>query len=419
MSSSDDFSQTRVHEETSALLTGLRVLQVLPALDSGGVERGTVDIARALNKAGARAFVVSSGGRLSSVLEEMGTTVETLPVHSKNPFVMILNIWRLKKIIRKHDINVVHARSRAPAWSAFFAARLADVPFVTTYHGTYNGKSRIKRFYNSVMARSDVVIANSSFIAEHIGERYPAAKERVVTIPRGVDLAVFDPENVSEERIAHFRKACRLSARDQRLIVLLPGRLTAWKGHDVLLDAMIALQKNPPADLPAFVCVFLGDSQGRHFKVLLAQRLTTEGLQSQVRIAGHYDDMPAAYAGSDIVISPSIEPEAFGRVAIEAQAMRKPVIATDHGGARETVITVNDEAHPAQDSQATGLRIQPGDAEAVAQALYAFLCMGAEARDRMGARGRAHIGEHFSLANMCSQTLAAYIWVLRKKETQA
>lgn len=402
-------------KSTAEILAGLHVLQILPSLESGGVEQGTLDIASALIQAGAKADVAAMGGRLVGSLEKEGATFHALPVHSKNPLVMIANVARLRRLIRRQGINIVHARSRAPAWSALLAARLAGVPFVTTYHGTYTEQSFFKRLYNSVMARGDLVIANSLFISEQIKTRYKLPSERIIEIARGVDLSQYDPKEISPERVQKFREACGLSPQDNQMVILMPGRLTAWKGHEVMIEALALLRMSAPADLAPFICICLGDHQSRHFKMILSKRIETEGLKPYMRLAGYYNDMPAAYAGSDIVVSPSVEPEAFGRVAIEAQAMMKPVIAADHGGARETIIAPSlGTVIAAGEDHISGLRVKPGDPNALAEALYELLRLAPEKRESIGANGRRHVSAHFSLVSMCERTLAVYVWLARK-----
>jgi glycosyltransferase involved in cell wall biosynthesis len=395
-------------KSTAEILTGMHVLQVVPTLEAGGVEQGTLDVARMLVRVGARASVASWGGRLVGELQQRGGHFHKLPVHSKNPLVMVANIQRLARLIRAENVTLIHARSRAPAWSALAAAWLRKIPFVTTYHGTYSDKSSMKRFYNSVMTRGDIVIANSDFIAAHIRERHHVDDIRLVTIQRGVDLDHFDPSMVSPQRIENFRRFCGIDPDDRRFIILLPGRLTEWKGQNIMIDALARLQKLGASPTRGFLCVCIGDPQGRSgFEAFLKTRIAGLSMQSHMRIVGHFDDMPAAYAGADIVVSPSLEPEAFGRVAIEAQAMMKPIIAADHGGARETVIDGNDN-----ESAMTGLRVPPGDSDALAQALWHLLRLTPEERASIGLRGRRHVEAHFSLVKMCEKTLAVYVWLL-------
>ncbi len=366
------------------------VLQVLPGLGHGGAERSTVDVAAALVAAGGRAIVASGGGPLVPELERAGATHVALPAQSKNPWVMARNLGRLTQIIGQFGVDIVHGRSRAPAWSAWAAARRTGRPFVTTFHGTYNFGNPAKRWYNSVMTRGDRVIANSRFIADHIRANYRVDAARLRVIPRGIDLARFDAERIAGERLDRLAQAWELP--EGAPVVMLPGRLARWKGQAVLIDALGRLGRR---DLR---CLLVGAEQGRGgYRRELEARARRLGLQAVVRIAGHCDDMPAAYLLADVVVSASTDPEAFGRVAVEAQAMGRPPIATAHGGAAETVI----------DGE-TGWLVPPGDAEALAGALERALALGQAAREALAGRAIAHVREHFGRDLMCARTIALY-----------
>jgi glycosyltransferase involved in cell wall biosynthesis len=370
------------------------ILQIIPALDAGGAERTTIDIARALSRDGFTALVASEGGRLEPQLSAAGGELIRLPAGAKAPHIVIANALRLAKIIRERNVKVVHARSRAPAWSALMAARRTGTPFVTTYHGIYNARHPLKRFYNSVMARGDAVIANSQWTAAHVAAEYHIARARLHVIPRGVDLAQFDPAGIAPDRVAEQRAQWSAGADD--LVVLLPGRLTRWKGQLVFVDALARLAR--AGSLPRLRAVMVGDAQGRaSYESELRNAISAAELGDRVFVAGHADEMPLAYLAADIVVSASIEPEAFGRVAAEAGAMGRPVIATDHGGARETVLP-----------GLSGILTRPGDAEELAQAILRLAALGTQERAEMGARGRAHIVENFSLERMCADTIALY-----------
>jgi glycosyltransferase involved in cell wall biosynthesis len=370
------------------------VLQVLPALGAGGVERGTIDIAAALTAAGWRAVVASSGGPLVREVERAGATHLTLPVESKNPLVMRANIDRLAEAIRAHDIDIVHARSRAPAWSARGAAARCGIHFVTTFHGTYNARNPLKKTYNAIMTKGERVIAISGFIGEHVVADYGAARGRVVVIPRGIDLATFDRAAVSPERMIRLAQTWRLD--DGIPVVMLPGRLTEWKGQSVLIEAIARLGRHD------IRCILVGDDQGRAgYKKRLEEEIARHGLEHVVHIVGHCNDMPAAYMLADVVVSASTDPEAFGRVAAEAQALGRLVVATDHGASRETVI-----------DNVTGWLVAPGDAQALAEGLRLALAAGPAAREAMTARGIAHAHKNFAKERMCAQTLAVYEEVL-------
>lgn len=370
------------------------ILQVVPALDAGGVERTTIDIAAALARAGFTALVASEGGRLEPELRAAGGELISLQAASKSPLTIAGNIARLTAVVRGRGVKLVHARSRAPAWSASMAARRAHVPFVTTYHGIYNAGNPVKRLYNSVMARADAVIANSEWTARHVRAEHRVAPGKLHVIPRGVDLARFDPGGFAPDRVAGQRAAW--GAGDDDIVVLLPGRLTRWKGQRVLIDALALLRRD--GMLGNIRAVMTGDAQGRAgYEGELRAALAAAGLDGRATLLGHTSDMPLAYLAADIVLSASTDPEAFGRVAAEAGAMGRPVIATDHGGARETVVAGE-----------TGLLARPGDARDLAQAIAALAGLDAQARAEMGARGRAHIVARYSLERMCADTLAVY-----------
>lgn len=370
------------------------VLQVLPRLESGGVERGTVDIAQALVAAGWGAVVVSSGGTMVHELERVGATHVTLPVDAKNPIVIRRNIRRLAEVIERYRVDLVHARSRAPAWSAFYAARRAGRPFVTTFHGVYNDGTRLKHWYNAIMTRGERVIAISDFVADHLIERYGVAPERIRVIPRGIDLQRFDPARVSPERMISLARAWRLP--DGVPVIMLPGRITRWKGQAVLIEAIAELGRR---DL---CCLLVGSDQGRNaYRRELHNLIRARGLEGVVRSVGDCRDMPAALMLADVVVSASTDPEAFGRVIAEAQAMGRPVVASDHGGARETVI-------PGE----TGWLVPPGDATALAHALASLIDLDAAERGALAARAIAHVRARFNREAMCRDTLAVYAEVL-------
>jgi glycosyltransferase involved in cell wall biosynthesis len=367
------------------------VLQVLPSLITGGVERGTVEIAQAITQADATAIVASAGGPLVRQIERAGGLHITLPLTTKSP----LGIWRnaaaLEAVIRDQKVSLVHARSRAPAWSAWLACQRTGVPFVTTYHGTYSEGFPFKRRYNSIMARGRIVIAASHFIANLITTRHRLDPGRIRIIPRGVDLTVFDPATISGSRIAKLATAWRLP--DGVRTVVLPGRLTSWKGHAVLLEAIARLGR------PDIMCILVGSDQGRHAYATELQRQATRlGIADRLRIVGQCDDMPAAYALSDVVVHASIQPEAFGRVVIEAQAMGRPVIASDLGGPVETV------SH-----NETGWRVKPNDPDALAAAISIALDLDPTERQALGQRARASVP---TIQAMQDATLDVYKTVL-------
>lgn len=374
------------------------VLQIVPSLDTGGAERGTVDMAEAMAADGFAALVASAGGRMEAELAAVGGELVRLPAASKSPATILANAMRLKHIIAARNVRLVHARSRAPAWSGLIAARLAGVPFIATYHGIYAAKNGLKRWYNSVMVRGAAVIANSQWTADHIAAEYGDRFARIVVIPRGIDVERFDPAMVAPERVAALR--AQWGVQDGDLVVLLPGRLTRLKGQLVLVEALAQMKRS--GDLDSIRAVLAGDAQGRDaYETELLHSIETAGLGGRVIIAGHVSDMAAAYQAADIVVSASIYAESFGRVPVEAAAMGKPVIATDHGGARETVL-----------AGASGLLTAPGDAAALAGALKKLTRLDTQDRQAMGATGRAHVLAHYTRARMCAATLALYHEIL-------
>lgn len=366
------------------------ILQVLPALVTGGVERGTVDIAKAIAHAGGRAIVASSGGPMTYELTRNGAEHVELPLESKNPLVMRANILRLAELIQKESVQIIHARSRAPAWSAWYAAQRTGVRFITTFHGTYAHGNAVKRHYNSIMTRGERVIAISQFIAGHIHQVYGVPTARIRIIPRGVDVARFDPDIVSPERVVGQAEKWRLP--DGQPVVMLPGRLTRWKGQTVFIDAIGRLARDDVQ------CLIVGDDQGRtDYRRELEGEIESRGLAGRIHVIEHCDDMPAAYKLTDVVVSASTEPEAFGRVVAEAQSLGRPVIATDHGGARETVI-------PGE----TGWLVTPNDPQALADTILEVLNQSGQDRAALAERSMAHIRRNYSNDVMCASTLDVY-----------
>ncbi|MDX2073538.1 MAG: glycosyltransferase family 4 protein [Alphaproteobacteria bacterium] len=365
------------------------ILQVLPALSSGGVERGTVEIARAIQQAGGRALVASSGGKMMYQLFRLGAEHITLPLDSKNPFTVWRNARALVGIIREHGVDIVHARSRAPAWCAWLAAYKTGCRFVTTFHGTYGIQNRFKHRYNSVMVKGERVIAISNFIAEHIKANYAVDPANIRIIHRGVDLNLFTPDLFSHQRMDALIKEWRLPM--ELPVILFPGRITRWKGQDVFLRALAALPHRH------FFAVILGDDKkGGSYRGELESLITELGLEEHVRFAEHTQHITEAYMLARVVVATSIEPEAFGRVVLEAQAMGKPVIATSHGGPQETVIHGE-----------TGLLVPPGDVGALAAAIENVMGLD-ETMQQHIARDARKQAERFSLDTMCEKTLAVY-----------
>ncbi len=370
----------------------LTVLQVLPELRTGGVERGTVEITAALHQAGHRALVASAGGYLESDLSYAGGEHLRLPtMKSKNPWIILENANRLAKIIREQKVDIVHARSRAPAWSARIAAKKTGCHFITTFHGVYNINAPLKRNYNAIMTKGERVIAVSHFVRDHILANYKVDPARVTVIHRGANLQKFSPDKVVPGRVAQVAKEWRLP-EELHPLILMPGRITRWKGQDVLIKA---LAKLPHRD---FFCLLVGDDE-RHpdYAAELKELIEALGLEGHVRMVGNTKFMPEAYVLSSLVVAPSIEPEAFGRVPIEAQAMGKPVIATRHGGAMETVREYE-----------TGWLVTPGDVDDLARALNEALSMDAATRQVIEYNALWNARHHFSTETMCQRTLQVY-----------
>ena len=371
------------------------VLQVLPRLVTGGAERGTVDIAVTLSEAGGTPLIASEGGQMEYELKRAGVRHIKLPLASKNPLVIRRNVGRLASVIEEHDVDIVHARSRAPAWSAYLAAKKTGRHFVTTFHGTYKSTSPLKRYYNSIMVKSERVIATSEFIARHIRETYKVDPARVRVIRRGVDLDRFDPERVSAERVIQLANRWRVT--DGVPLVMLPGRLARWKGHDTLIEALKAL-----GDIE-LLCVIVGSDQDRAtYRGELEKLIARSGQSGRVFLPGHCDDMPAAYMLADVVICASTKPEAFGRVVSEAQAMGCPVVTSDHGGTREQAL-----------GSRSAFLFPPSDAAGLAEMIRVALALDAGERERLAAEARAYVVANFDKRHMCAATLAIYQEILR------
>lgn len=375
------------------------ILQVLPALGgSGGVERGTVEVAGCITAHGWTSLVASNGGERIYQLQRAGAKHFEFPLQSKNPFVMYANIGRLAKLIRDQKVSLVHARSRAPAWSAYFACKRTGIPFVTTFHGTYGAKGGLKRAYNAVMAKGVRVIAISAFIAGHLKQIYGAQGDKIRVIHRGVDLDSFDQAKVSAERVVKLSNDWRLE--DGCPVIMLPGRLTRWKGQTVFIEAIAQLGRKD------IRCVLVGSDQGRTgYRKELERLITQHDLSSVVRIVDHCNDMPTAYMLSDIVVSASTDPEAFGRVVVEAQSLGRLVVAPNHGGACETI-----------EPGATGWLVPPGDKDALAKALAEALSLDKEERQAYADRSIASVRKDFSKASMCAKTLKVYEEVLTQSD---
>jgi glycosyltransferase involved in cell wall biosynthesis len=375
-------------------------MQIVPRLDTGGAELAAIEIAAAVVAAGGRALVATEGGRMTDRIAAAGGRVVPFPAATKNPVELRRNAARLASLVRREGVDLLHARSRAPAWSALWAARRTGCPFVTTYHGAYAENGPIKRLYNSVMARGDVVIANSRYTADLVRQRYGTSPDRIVVIPRGVDILHFSPASITPERIAAMRRRWGLAPGTP--VVLQAARLTSWKGQRILIDAFATVAAE--GRLGDAVLVLAGDAQGRDaYAESLKQQAVATGIGDRLRLVGHVDDIAAAYAAALVTVVASVEPEAFGRAAAEALAAGCPVIATDHGAPPEIVL-----ATPAvAEKDITGWLAPPTAAD-LAAALRTAFSLSATERAEMGRRAAVDMARRFTLDRMKQQTLAVY-----------
>ena len=377
--------------------SNIKVLQVIPKLGYGGAETGCYDIAHYLTENGCESFIVTSGGELTKFVDKKKVKLIKLPVHSKNPLLILINTIFLIGIIIFFKISIVHARSRAPAWSCLFATKLTNRKFVTTFHGTYNFNGKLKKFYNSVMVRSDLVIAGSNFIFSHIKENYSeylSSQKKFLVIFRGINVDYFD----SSTKLEHDEKNLlqKWNINDEKKIILMPGRLTSWKGQELFIEAINLVKIE--LGYEAFHAVILGNDQGRDLYKKKLIRLTEQyHLTNQIKFIDHCNDMALAYKVSDIIVSASIEPEAFGRVAVEAQSMQKLIIASNIGGSNETI---NDEK--------TGFLFKSGNAESLSKKIIRGLTMDEIAINQIGKEGRNNIIKKFNVEKMCFSTYSEY-----------
>jgi len=377
------------------------ILQIIPELDTGGAEMSAVEIAGAIVRAGGRALVLSEGGRLAPRISAAGGEFVPFAAATKNPIHMLWNARVIRRMIEEEGVDLVHARSRAPAWSAMMAARRAKKPFVTTYHGAYNEKTSLKRAYNAVMAKGDIVIANSEYTKRLIEQRYGTPPERIRVIHRGVDGGEFDPATVSRQRKAALQAMWNLAPGTR--VILHPARLTSWKGQSTVIEAARLLKER--GGLDRTLVVLAGDAQGRTaYRQKLESEIEAASLAAEVILPGHVDDMPAALAIAHLAVVASTEPEAFGRVATEAQVMGCPVIATDIGAPPET-IAAPPRVAPGEE---TGWLVPPGDAARLAEAMAEALSLTAKEREDLAARSRARVLARFSLDGMRRETLDVY-----------
>lgn len=390
-------------------MPGPTILQIIPKLDTGGAEISTLEIVDALVKCGATALVATEGGRLMGEVEKLGGEIVPMAAATKNPLTMWANSGKLAALIRQRSVGIIHARSRAPAWSALIAARRTGIPFVTTYHGAYGGTSGLKNAYNGVMARGDAVIANSAYTAKLITERHAPPAGRVRIIHRGVDLAKFDPKAIPADRLAALKASWGVP--EGRPIILQAARLASWKGHHTVIEAIHLLAQR--GQLGEAVVVMAGDAQGRDgYREGLIARIQDYGLESRILLPGHCADMPGAFALADLAVVASTEPEAFGRAVTEASSMGAPVIATDIGAPPETVKI-------APDAERTGWLVPPGDAEALAQGIATAFALTSADRAALRVRARAHVAASFSVERMQLATMTVYDELLGTSLAQA
>jgi len=377
--------------------SNLKVLQVIPKLGYGGAETGCYDIAHYLTENNCESFIVTSGGELLKYVDKTKVKIFRLPVQSKNPFLIFFNAIILIGIILFNNITIVHARSRAPAWSCLFATKVTGRKFVTTFHGTYNFKSNLKKIYNSIMIRSNLIIAGSNFIFSHIKENYSKylnEKKKLMVIFRGINVDYFDPSTKIENDEKKLLKSWNIE-KDKK-IILMPGRLTSWKGQEVFIEAINLV--NIELGYEAFFAVILGSDQGRElYKKKLIRMSEQYRLSKQIRFIDHCKDMALAYKVSDIVISASVEPEAFGRVAVEAQSMEKPIIASNIGGSNETII-----------DEKTGFLFEAGNAKSLSDKILKILNLDETSLKSFGIEGRKNIIQKFNVEKMCFSTYSEY-----------
>ena len=375
----------------------IKVLQVIPRLGYGGAETGCYDLAHYLPENNCSSFIVTSGGELIKFIDKKKVKLIRLPVHSKNPLLMFLNSIILIFIILIYNISIVHARSRAPAWSCLLATKITGRKFVTTFHGTYNFKSSIKKFYNSIMLKSDLVIAGSNFIFSHIKDNYSkylSHNKKFLVIFRGINTEYFDPTTTLEHDENKLLKNWGLNRGKK--IVLMPGRLTSWKGQELFIESINLVNKE--LGYEAFYGIILGSEQGRKvYKKKLERLVEQYRLNNQVKFIENCKNMPLAYKVSDIIVSASIEPEAFGRVAVEAQCMKKPIIASNIGGSKETIVKDN-----------TGIFFESGNAQSLSSKIIEILQLDETTLKSMGNEGRKNVIKKFNIEKMCSTTLTEY-----------
>jgi len=379
------------------MVSKFKVLQVIPKLGYGGAETGCYDLAHYLHEVGCKSYIVTSGGELIKYINKKKVTLIKLPVHSKNPLLILINSIIITFIILFLNISIVHARSRAPAWACYFATIITRRKFVTTFHGTYNFTNSVKKFYNSIMLKSDLVIAGSNFIFSHIDKNYKKylnSKKKFLVIFRGINTEYFDPNNIKDDDVIKLKKLWKID--EGKKIILLPGRLTYWKGQEMFIESLSKFKLiNPDVE---FVAVILGSDQGRKvYRKKLESLVQQHKLSEIIKFVENCNKMPLAYKLADIIISSSIEPEAFGRVAVEAQSMKKPIIASNIGGSLETII-----------ENKTGLFFESGNTQSLTDKLSEIVKLDTLTLDLMGKEGRKNVLNRFNIEKMCFNTYSEY-----------
>ena len=398
-----------LHRRGTHRLAGRTVLQLAPALDSPDLDRAAIDVAAALAEAGARPLVAAPPGPLVSELQAKGGVWIDFPTQSKNPLAMTILTSRLRSLLLQEQVDLVHARSRPAGWVAYFATRALKTPLVTSLHQISPGQTVVKQLYNSVMAKGDLVVAGSKFASATILSLYPVAAGRIVLIRPGIDLKPFDATAIRPARVQALRQAWQ-AAPDER-IILLVARPSVWKGHKVLIEAVRALVDGGTRDLKL---VFIGEARGSAGKEI-DQAIRVSGLGAMIRKVGACADMPAALLAAAVVVVPSIEPEAFGRVAVEAQAVGTPVVVSDLGAVPETVLAPPD----VEAARRTGWRVSPSDPTLLADAMREALALGASGRDALALRAHDQVERRFAIERMARETLEAYATVLDRQAAPA
>jgi len=376
----------------------IKVLQVIPKLGYGGAETGCYDLAHFLPEQGCKSFIATSGGELLKFIDKKKVRIFRLPVHSKNPFLILLNTIIISLIVLLYNINIVHVRSRAPAWSCFLATKITFKKLVSTFHGTYNFNNRIKKFYNSIMVRSDLVIAGSNFIFSHINDNYGdfflENKRKLLVIFRGINTNYFNIQKILPIKLDKFSKQHDIDRN--KFIILLPGRLTYWKGQKIFIEAIKLLSEKE--GIPPFEAIILGGDQGRNvYKKQLTGLVQQHRLNKIIKFINHCEEMPIAYGIANLVCSCSIEPEAFGRVSVEAQSMQVPIIASDIGGSKETII---------QDK--TGYLYKNKDSVHLANLITEVMQKNYNLLKSIGIEGRKNVLKKFDVDKMCQTTFTEY-----------